>query len=204
VSPWLEKGARIVDRIILASAAAAPAELLRAAGFRFDTMPVDVHGEIDAEETPDGYVRRMALSKVDAVLAQANGRAVLGAETVHVADGRILGKPSDQDAALEMLRRLAGREHAVITAVCLAWYAQEARQTRTRVERTTIQMAEMTEAEIDWYVRTGEPFQFPGAYAMQGLGSRFVTRMEGSYSNALGLPVATVYELCVAAQLAVF
>jgi nucleoside triphosphate pyrophosphatase len=193
-----------MDRLILASETAGPGELLRAAGLRFDPMSVDVHGEIDAEETPDGYVRRMALSKVDAVLAQANRRPVLAAETVRVADGRILGTPPGRDAAVEMLRRLAGREHVVITAVCLAWHAEEARQTRTRVERTTIQIAEMTEAEIDWYVQSGEPLQFAGAYSIQGLGSRFVTRIEGSHSNALGLPVATVYELCVAAELHVF
>jgi nucleoside triphosphate pyrophosphatase len=196
--------ALIVDRLILASASADVAELLRAAGFRFDAVPVDVHGEIDAEETPDGFVRRIALTRVDAVLPQANGRPVLAAEAALVADGRILGRPASAGAASEMLRRLAGREHVVITAVCLAWYADETRQIRTRVERTTIEIGAMTEAEIDWYVQSGEPLQRVGAYAMQGLGSRFVTRVAGSYSNALGLPVAAVYELCVAAELKVF
>ncbi|MGH9255021.1 MAG: Maf family protein [Vicinamibacterales bacterium] len=192
-----------MDRLILASASPRRAALLRAAGFAFEIIAAEIDDRIDVEETPDGYVRRMALTKVDAVMPRAEGRPVLAAETVIIADGRILGAPSDADDACRMLRLLSGREHIVTTAVCLAFRAGDSWQTRTRVERTTVEFAPLSEADIDWYVKSEEPLGRAGAYAADGLASRFVTRVHGSHSNVLGLPVAAVYELCTAAGLRV-
>lgn len=174
--------------------------MLRAAGFTFEPMPPGVEDDIDVEETPDGYVRRMARMKCDAVLATAgDGAAVLGAATAVIADGQVVGTPVDADDARRMLRMLSGREHTVMTAVCLTYVAEDTRQWRTRVERTVIELAPLSQAEVDWYVRSGEPMTRAGGFSVQGLGSRFATRVAGSPANAMGLPVAAVYELCVAA-----
>lgn len=188
-------------KLILASASPRRAELLRAAGFEFDVLPADVDETIDIEETPDGYARRIALAKAQAIVTQADGRPVLGADTVVVVDGNILGKPLDADDARRMLRLLSGRDHAVLTAVCLAAHTRESRRMETHLERTTVEFSQLSEAEIDWYAATGEPLDKAGAYAIQGLASRFVTRISGSYSNVVGLPVAAVYQLCTRAGL---
>ena len=161
------------------------------AGFEFDVMPVHVDETPDVEETPDGYARRVAMEKALALVPRAAGRAVLGAETIVLVDGQILGKPSDAEDAMRMLRLLSGREHDVVTAVCLA----RGPRTQTRVDRTRVQFAPLTNDELDWYVATGEPMHKPGAYGIQGLASRFITRIEGSYSNVVGLPVSVVYAM---------
>jgi septum formation protein len=174
-------------RLILASASPRRAELLRAAGIEFDVMAADVDEAMVAEESPDDYVRRMAVTKADAVKPRAGGRPVLAADTIVVVDHHVLGKPVDADDAKRMLSLLSGREHIVMTAVHLQ---------QTRVESTVVEFAPLKQAEIDWYVATGEPMDKAGAYAIQGLASRFVTRIDGSYSNVVGLPVAAVYQLC--------
>jgi septum formation protein len=183
-------------RLILASASPRRAELLRAAGFDFDVMAADVDETMDAEEWPDGYVRRLALTKAEAVRPRAEGRPVLAADTIVVVDGQILGKPRDADDARRMLQMLSGRSHAVVTGVCLA-----APTPQIAVERTTVVFAPLSEAEIDRYVESGEPMDKAGAYAIQGIASRFVRRIDGSYSNVVGLPVALVYQQCVSAGL---
>ena len=137
------------------------------------------------------YVRRMAEAKARAVRAEAGERPVLAADTVVVVDGSILGKPADDSDARRMLRLLAGRVHTVMTGVCLVY-----RAITTRVAVTTVEFASLTDAEIEWGVASGEPKDKAGAYAIQGLASRFVTRIDGSYSNVVGLPVALVCELC--------
>jgi septum formation protein len=185
-----------VQRIILASASPRRAELLRAAGFDFDIMPADVDETVDVEETPDGYARRVALAKTQTVLPRADGRPVLGADTVVVVDTELLGKPAGDADAKRMLRMLSGRDHVVLTAVCIASQpAGESRRMLTRLERTTVRFAPISDEEIDWYVASGEPRDKAGAYAIQGLASRFVTRIDGSYSNVVGLPISLVYQM---------
>jgi septum formation protein len=181
-------------KLILASASPRRAELLRAAGFEFDVLVADVDETLDPGESPDGYVRRLALAKAEAVKPRAGGRPVLGADTVVVIDGRVLGKPADMADARRMLRLLAGRQHTVMTGVHLT-------SGTTIVDSTRVEFAGLTASEIDWYVATGEPMDKAGAYAVQGLASRFVTRIDGSYSNVVGLPVAVVYQLCTKAGL---
>lgn len=183
-------------RLILASASHRRAELLRAAGIAFDVMPADVDELQLAGETPRDHVRRLAEAKAGAVLERVAGRPVLAADTVVVVDGEVLGKPVDDDDAARMLRLLSGRAHEVMTAVCLAGPAEAGHYVQTEVAVTTVEFAPLTPAEIAWYVASGEPADKAGAYAVQGLASRFVTRIEGSYSNVVGLPVALVYDLC--------
>jgi septum formation protein len=190
-------------RLVLASASPRRAELLKAAGIEFDVMPADVDEAMDVEDTPEGYVRRVAQLKAEAVLPGAGERPVLGADTIVIVGHAVLGKPSDTADAGRMLRLLAGREHSVMTGVCLINPAAESGRVQMSTTRTSVEFAGLTDEEISWYVASGEPMDKAGAYAIQGLASRFVTRIEGSYSNVVGLPVALVYDLCKRAGLLV-
>jgi septum formation protein len=181
-------------RLVLASSSPRRAELLRAAGFTFVVTPADVDERIRAAEPARDYVRRLALDKAAAAWKTLLGRAdaseliILGADTAVVVDGDVLGKPRHDAEAAAMLRRLSGRPHEVMTGVSLRSAAGE----RGLVETTSVYMKELTEAQVSWYVASGEGRDKAGAYAIQGLASRFIPRIEGSYSNVVGLPVAAV------------
>lgn len=195
-------------RLILASASPRRAELLRAAGYEFDVVVGDVDESIRDGEPPAMYVRRLAADKSAAALAALKGCAttdgnsvaqafrpadviVLGADTTVVVDGEILAKPRDDADAATMMRRIAGRAHEVLTGVSLRRGGFEV----GRVETTRVHVASLSDEEIAWYVGTGEGRDKAGAYAIQGFASRFIPRIEGSYSNVVGLPVACVREL---------
>lgn len=184
-------------RLILASASPRRAELLRRAGIEFDVMPAHVDERATGHETPEEYVRRVAQSKARAVVGLAPGRLVLGADTTVVVGTELLEKPRDAEDAKRMLEALSGRTHEVLTAVTLAdgRTAERSPELETQVARTAVEFARLSETEIAWYVASGEPMDKAGAYAIQGLASRFVTRITGSYSNVVGLPVALVYGL---------
>ena len=190
-------------RLVLASASRRRAEVLRAAGIAFEAIPPGVDEAIDPDETPDGFVRRVAQTKVQAVMPQAPGRVILGADSVVVLDNQTLGTPVDAEAARQMLRLLAGRDHFVLTAVCLIDPRSESASIQTSVTRTSVEFSPIDDEEIDWYVATGEPLRAVGGYAVEGLASRFITRIDGSHSNAVGLPVAVVYRVCRQAGLLV-
>jgi septum formation protein len=182
--------------VILASASPRRAELLAAAGFAFEARPVEIDERPLAAEPADRYVRRLAAEKSAAAAAGLQSSphdrpVVMAADTVVTIDGTLLGKPEDDDEAREMLRRLSGRTHQVLTGVSLRHGAFEI----GRVESTEVLFSTLSEAEIDWYVSTGEGRDKAGAYAIQGLASRFIPRIVGSYSNVVGLPVAAVFEL---------
>ena len=192
--------------LILASASPRRADLLRAAGIPFDVRPAHVDERVLPGEPADVYARRVAAEKTRTVAAAAPGRAVLAADTVVVVDGHILGKPRDQEDARRMLGLLSGRTHQVLTAVALVNGAIEGAggppaRIDTRVAVTNVEFAPLEPREIDWYTRTGEPLDKAGGYAIQGGASRFVTRIDGSYSNVVGLPVALVYQMCTGAGL---
>ena len=204
--------------LILASASPRRADLLAAAGIRFDVMAANVDERILPGETADAHVRRLAEAKARAVAPRAGERAVLAADTVVVVDGGILGKPVDDTDSRRMLRLLSGRTHEVMTGVCLAWRADSpaspARSPRARADGearayeigaavTSVEFAVLCDQDINWYVASGEPAGKAGAYAIQGLASRFVTRIDGSYSNVVGLSVALVWQLCRKAGLLV-
>jgi septum formation protein len=178
-------------RLILASASPRRAELLRAAGFDFDTVAVDIDETPRPGEAPATYVRRLAAEKSAAASREGSDAVILGADTAVVVDGDILGKPRDDREAALMLRRLSGRHHDVLTGVSLRKGAYEI----GRVETTAVHFAPLGDREIAWYVESGEGRDKAGAYAVQGLASRFIRRIEGSYANVVGLPVTAVHEL---------
>jgi septum formation protein len=180
-------------RLILASASPRRSELLHAAGIPFDVSPAEVDESLRAGEGPDGYVRRVSETKALSARSHVPGRPVLGADTVVLVGSRILGKPRHAEDAGRMLRALSGVTHEVLTGVCLL---VPDRRPDVQIALTAVEFADLSDAEISWYVGTGEPMDKAGAYAIQGHASRFVTRIEGSYSNVVGLPVALVYEMC--------
>ena len=184
-------------RLVLASASPRRAELLRQAGIEFDVMPADVDERVAGDETPEEYVRRVAQSKARTVAGLVPGRLVLGADTTVVLGAELLGKPCDGEDAKRMLGALSGRTHEVLTAVTLAdgRTPEQPPELETHIARTAVEFARLSETEIAWYAASGEPMDKAGGYAIQGLASRFVTRITGSYSNVVGLPVALVYGL---------
>jgi septum formation protein len=177
--------------LVLASASPRRAELLKAAGFQFSVLPADIDEAAVPAERPEDHVRRLAREKALAAALDAPGATIFGADTVVVIDNAILGKPGDLREARRMLRLLEGRRHHVYTGVAL-WRLGAIRDA---VEVTAVDVAPMTPAEIDWYIASGEPLGKAGAYAIQGLASRFVSRIEGSYSNVVGLPLSVVHRL---------
>ncbi len=177
--------------LLLASASPRRAELLRNAGINFTVDAAHVPEQPFAHERPIDYAQRLAREKADAVFARHPKHAVLGADTVVVIDEHLLEKPLDADDAARMLRLLSGRTHQVITGVCLV----APNFARTEAEVTQVTFSELSHEEIAAYIRTGEPMDKAGAYAIQGIASRWVTGVVGCYFNVVGLPVARVYRL---------
>ena len=173
---------------MLASRSPRRARLLREAGYKIDVMPADVDESRLDGESPRRYVARLAAAKAAAVASRAAGRIVVAADTIVLIDGLVLGKPADPRDAAAMLKRLSGRTHEVLTGVVVA---RDGRRLEA-VETTRVTFAMLEPARIAWYAGTGEPDDKAGAYAVQGIGSRFVERIEGSYTNVVGLPVALV------------
>jgi len=215
-------------RLVLASSSPRRAELLRAAGFTFETCAVDIDEAARSGETAASYVRRLAAEKSARASAVVHGRSggkdpagngpaeaghyvqgkiapqeivqeiasreeivVLGADTIVVVDGAIVAKPRDTTEAAAMLSRLSGRRHEVMTGVSLRVRAFEI----GRVETSVVYFAALSPGEVAWYAASGEGLDKAGAYAIQGLASRFIPRIEGSYSNVVGLPLHCVHEL---------
>jgi septum formation protein len=176
-------------RLILASASPRRAEILRNAGISFEAAPAAVDESRWNGETPAHLVRRLASAKATAAADRVSGAAiVLGADTEVVVDGEVLGKPVADLDAREMLCRLSGRVHEVITGLELIRLPDRA--TRSEQEVTRVTFAALSAEEIDSYVATGEPFDKAGGYAIQGRAGRFITRVEGCYFNVVGLPLS--------------
>jgi septum formation protein len=203
-------------RLILASASPRRAELLRSAGYIFDVHAVQIDERLRSDESPVEYVKRLAREKSGQMMeellrvgpaeaglhvqprsdvASGFGRTtdvmILGADTAVVVGNSILGKPHDAEDAARMLRRLSGRSHEVMTGVCL----RTAERSVSHVEVSSVTFTTLTEDQIAWYVASGEGHDKAGGYAIQGLASRFIPRIEGSYSNVVGLPIAVVDDL---------
>jgi len=167
---------------------------LRHAGFDFEVRPSDIVEQMERGERPEEFARRAAREKAMSVAASSpSGSFVLGADTVVVVEGETLGKPADLDDATRMLRLLSGRTHQVHSGICLVRAPDEI--VALTHETTLVTFQELDEEEIRSYVESGEPLDKAGAYAVQGLASKFVTRISGCYSNVVGLPVARVYEI---------
>ena len=180
--------------LVLASASPRRQELLRNAGISFAIHPAEIPEVPLPNETPHSFAERLAREKALAVLQQRPGDVVLGADTVVLVDEHILGKPCDQADAARMLRLLSGRTHRVITGVCLAGPTKDG-FVDVRSETTLVAFDALSDDDIRSYVATGEPMDKAGAYAIQGLASRWISRIEGDYCNVVGLPVALVYRM---------
>jgi septum formation protein len=189
--------------IVLASASPRRQELLRNAGIRFTVKPADIDETPLYGESPRECAERLAREKALAVFRSEPQSYVLGADTIVRVDEAMLGKPQDAEDAARMLRLLSGRTHVVITGVCLVGQGCRDQGTgdgrtqnaKTVSESTLVTMCEFSEDEIRDYVATGEPMDKAGAYGIQGLASRWIPRIEGDYSNVVGLPVALVYRM---------
>lgn len=177
--------------LILASASPRRAELLRNAGLEFRVVPADVPEELQPGEDPVSYVKRLAQAKAETIAARFSGDTVLGADTTVVIDREILEKPRDVEDARRMLRRLSRRQHEVTTGICVIHDGTSV----VEHETTIVTMDPISDTEIDRYVSSGEPMDKAGAYAIQGIASRWASRIEGCYFNVVGLPVPRVYRI---------
>ena len=177
--------------LVLASVSPRRQELLRNAGILFDVQPAHIPENPRPGEQAKDFAERLAREKALAVAKERPRDIVLGADTVVVVDGQILGKPLDSADAARMLRMLSACEHQVVTGVCVVANGQS----QVASETTTVTMSEISENEIADYVATGEPMDKAGAYAIQGIASRWIPRIQGDYSNVVGLPVALVWRM---------
>lgn len=191
-------------RIYLASRSPRRRELLKQIGVNFELLLLREDprrgGDVDEtpmpDEPPDAYALRVAGAKAEVAARHLTQRSlpqnpVLAADTIVVLDGQILGKPVDAGHAIQMLQTLSGREHKVITAIAMA----RREQIETRISVSTVRFRELSDLEIRRYVTSGEPLDKAGAYAIQGRAAVFITRIEGSYSGIMGLPLAETAEL---------
>lgn len=177
--------------LLLASSSPRRADILASLGIPFRVVASALLEEIRPGETAEAAVVRLAAEKAEEVAGRHPEDAVLAADTVVFLDDEILGKPLDADDARRMLRRLSGKTHRVATGVCLL--SPRGREAGRAVSEVTV--APLSDAEIEWYVHTGEGMGKAGAYAVQGLAARFIEEVRGSYSNVVGLPARTVYRM---------
>lgn len=187
--------------LLLASASPRRSDLLTQAGFQFQIESIPICEEPLGNEDPAALVQRLAREKAQAVFQARKPSAddpllVLGADTAVVCDEHILGKPLDDADAIRMLRLLAGRTHQVLTGVCV----QSQAGVQVAVESTWVTMLTLSDQEILAYIATGEPRDKAGAYAIQGLASRWIPRISGCYFNVVGLPLALVSAMIEAAE----
>lgn len=190
------KGKEVVmEKLLLASASPRRAEILRAVGWPFRALAMNIDETLAPGESAEAAVKRLALEKAEAAAAkQSPFGLVLGADTAVVVGSEILGKPRDERDAQRMLRLLSGRWHDVVTGVALVRSASDDKRAVAH-ERTQVRFCRLSEAEIDWYVSSGEPADKAGAYAVQGRGALFIEEIRGDYWNVVGLPVRLVYKL---------
>ncbi len=178
-------------RLVLASGSPRRAQLLRSIGLTFTVRPVDADESTREDEPPEQYVERLARTKASAIVAP--DEIVLGADTTVVLDGQIIGKPTGPDDARAILRRLSARTHTVLTGIAVA----RTHDVMSAVDSTAVTFAPLPDSWIDRYVESGEPLDKAGAYGMQDGAGLFVTRIEGSPSTVIGLPLHRLAELGV-------
>jgi septum formation protein len=186
-------------KLILASASPRRAQILRDAGMRFEIVRANVSERRKRGETARTMTRRLAQAKAQAVASKLGSKPraaiVIGADTIVEVNGQLLGKPRSPAAAREMLRKLSGRTHRVVTSVAAIRLPDGAAVTAT--ESTRVRFAALTPDEIAQYVATGEPLDKAGAYAVQGISGRFIERIDGCYFNVVGLPLARLYRMLI-------
>jgi septum formation protein len=181
-------------RLILASSSPRRVEILRQAGIPFEVVAPAVHETAYDGEAPVDLVRRLAAEKARAAAAQVRGPAlVVGADTLVLLDGQVYGKPATAEEAAAMFRHYSGRTHEVVTGIAVLRLPEGT--LRVEHENTRVTFATMSEDEIADYIASGEPFDKAGAYAIQGRGGRYVTRIKGCYFNVMGLPLSLLYRM---------
>ena len=191
-------------KLILASSSPRRREILQAAGIPFEVVAPSVPEIQQDGESPEQFVCRMAMEKAEAALDRIvypSLAPILGADTAVVIENQTLGKPASADEARAMLRLLSGREHRVLTGLCLlsppaAWPCPRSElRSEIQLASTIVRFSLLTEEEIEQYVSSGEPFDKAGGYAIQGLASKFIETIQGCYFNVVGLPVSLVYQM---------
>jgi len=179
------------EKLLIASKSLRRQEILTAVGWEFEAIAADIDETRFTAEDAVSYVKRLARTKAETIAEKFPDRLVIGADTVVVIDGEILGQPRDDDDARRMLRLLSGKWHDVLTGVAL----MRAGQVVVEHETTRVRFSEMSAEEIDWYVATSEPRGKAGAYGIQGSAALFIKEIQGDYFNVVGLPVRLVFEL---------
>ena len=180
------------EKIILASKSPRRAEILSSLGWEFESHAANIDESRLGSEDAVTYVKRLAQQKATKISERMPDNLVLGADTVVVIDGEILGQPRDDNDARRMLTLLSGKWHEVLTGVALIRGTDQA---EGDYEKTRVRFAELSVKEIDWYVATGEPKDKAGAYGIQGRGAIFIQEIEGDYFNIVGLPVRLIYTM---------
>ena len=180
------------SRLILASKSPRRSYLLRQAGIAFDVIPSGIDESCLPMNSPGNYVGELSRAKAEDVASRNPDRWVIGADTTVLINGDLLGKPKDKESAREMLRQLSGQTHQVYTGFSIC--CQERQKHISDTVCTDVTFKALTADEIEWYIQTDEPFDKAGAYAIQGLGAFLVRRINGSYTNVVGLPVCEVIE----------
>ena len=180
-------------RLILASSSPRRALYLKELGYLFSTVAPQIDESMRAGESPHLYVRRLAMEKAEAIAQRYSSQWIVAADTTVVINGNVLGKPTNHADARRMLKQLAGNAHRVLTALTILRRCDNISE--SDLAATRVIFRPMTEMEIRWYVASGECLDKAGAYAIQGKGGLFVKRIEGSFSNVVGFPVETFYQL---------
>jgi septum formation protein len=187
-------------KLILASASPRRAQILRDAGVRFERMPARVSERRKRGETAQAMTRRLARAKASAVIKRlgkdCREAIVIGADTIVEVNGELLGKPQSAEASRKMLTKLSGRTHRVITSIAVIHLPDHAEKLAT--ESTRVRFARLSADAISDYVMTGEPLDKAGAYGVQGIGGRFIEKIDGCYFNVVGLPLARLYRVLIA------
>jgi len=183
------------NRLILASKSPRRYELLKQVGLDFDVIPSRIEEDFLQGESPQEHVLRLSEAKALEVGSQYPDRWIIAADTIVYIDGQILCKPKKREEAMEMLSRLSGREHQVLTGFSVR-NLQRARGDRQAVE-TAVKVKTLAPAEMEWYLQTGEPFDKAGGYAIQGIGSFMIESIRGSYTNVVGLPLCELIQMLV-------
>ena len=183
------------SRIILASNSPRRRHLLAQAGLNFSVIPSAVDEQEVAISDPEDYARTLAESKALDISAKHPDSWVIGADTIVLIEQQILGKPQSKEDARDMLRRLSGKIHQVYTGYCIC--SKSEKQMFSETVKTDVYFKELSDQEIEWYIQTGEPFDKAGGYGIQGIGSFLVKRINGSYTNVVGLPGCEVIDFLI-------
>ena len=183
------------NKLILASKSPRRKDLLEQAGLIFDVHPSRFDESSVPVSEPADYTITLACAKAEEIALQYPDHWVIGADTIVLINDTVLGKPADSAAAQEMLKRLSGKTHQVFTGFAL--YCDQLEKRISDAVCTDVTFKQLSANEIDWYTQTAEPFDKAGAYAIQGLGAYLVRRINGSYTNVVGLPVCEVIEILI-------